>query len=70
MRLLCGEVVKPLFTVPFHAGLALAYIVLSEFETFDLLAIHEGKHWGVERALIEDGLLRFYGSTLSGGSGV
>jgi vacuolar-type H+-ATPase subunit C/Vma6 len=69
-RALCGEAMKPLFTVPFHAGLALAYIVLSEFETADLLAIHEAKHWGVERALIEDGLVRFYGPTLSGGSGV
>ena len=70
MRALCSEAIKPLFTVPFHAGLAISYVLLSEFETADLLAIYEGKHWGVERALIADGLIRFYGPALSGGSDV
>jgi vacuolar-type H+-ATPase subunit C/Vma6 len=70
LRALCREVTKPLFTVPFHAGLAIAYIVLIELELTDLLAIHEAKQWGVERAAIADALIRFHGPALIGGSGV
>jgi vacuolar-type H+-ATPase subunit C/Vma6 len=70
MRALCSEAMKPLFTVPFHAGLAISYVLLSEFETADLLTIYEGKHWGIERAEIADGLIRFYGPALTGGSDV
>jgi V/A-type H+-transporting ATPase subunit C len=71
MRMLCREAAKPLFTVPFHAGLVFAYVLLSELEVDDLLAIHEGKQWHVERSIIAAGLIRFSGPALNGGgSGV
>jgi vacuolar-type H+-ATPase subunit C/Vma6 len=71
MRILCSEAVKPLFTVPFHAGLVFAYVLLSELEVNDLCAIHEGKRWSVERGIIAAGLIRFHRPALNGGgSGV
>jgi vacuolar-type H+-ATPase subunit C/Vma6 len=70
MRLLCSEATKPLFTAPFHAGLAIAYVLLTELEAADLVAIYEGKQWGMERAAIADRLIRFHGPALTGTPGV
>ncbi len=70
MRLLCGEARKPLFTVPFHAGLAIAYVLLTELEAADLIAIHEAKQWGWERSAIPDRLIRFHGPDLGASFGV
>ncbi len=70
MRLLCSEATKPLFTAPFHAGLAIAYVLLTELEATDLVAIYEGKQWGMERAAIAGRLIRFHGPPLTGTPGV
>ncbi len=70
MRRLCSEATRTLFTVPFHAGLALAYILAIELEEADLLAIHEAKRWGVERGALAGQLIRFHGPALTGGPGV
>jgi vacuolar-type H+-ATPase subunit C/Vma6 len=59
MRAVCGEAMKPLFAAPFQAGLAIAYVLLSELEARDLITIHEGKQWGLERASIAGRLIRF-----------
>ena len=67
LRMLCREAMKPLFTVPFHAGLTFAYVLLSELEVDDLLRIYEGKQWGAERSIVAAGLIRFHGPGLSGG---
>jgi vacuolar-type H+-ATPase subunit C/Vma6 len=70
MRMLCGEAMKPLYTAPFHAGLAIGYVLLTEIEAADLVAIHEGKKWGMQRTAIADRLIRFSSPALAGTSGV
>lgn len=70
MRMLCAEAIRPLFTSPFHAGLPLAYILLTELEEADLVAVHEAKRWGVERGALAERLIRFHGPALMGGPGV
>ncbi len=59
MRTLCVEAVKPLFAAPFQAGLAISYLLLTEMETADLVAIYEGKRWAIERGDIAERLIRF-----------
>jgi vacuolar-type H+-ATPase subunit C/Vma6 len=68
MRAICGEALKPLFAAPFQAGLAIAYVLLAELEASDLIAIHEGKQWGLERVAIAGRLIRFQAA--GGSSGV
>jgi vacuolar-type H+-ATPase subunit C/Vma6 len=59
LRTLCGEAAKPLFAAPFQAGLTIAYVLLTELESADLVTIYEGKRWGVERGDIAERLIRF-----------
>lgn len=59
MRAVCAEAIKPLFAAPFQAGLAIAHVLLSELEGWDVIAIHEGKQWGLERIAIAGRLIRF-----------
>ncbi len=68
-RTLCSEAAKPLFAAPFQAGLAIAYVLLTELEAADLVTLYEGKRWGVERGDIAERLIRF-SPTATGIAGV
>lgn len=68
MRELSKEATRPLYSVPFQAGLAIAYVLLTELEIADLVAIYEGKKWGLEREAIFDRLIRWRGPTSTGES--
>lgn len=70
MRELSKEATRPLYSVPFQAGLAIAYVLLTELEMADLVDIYEGKKWGLEREAILDRLIRWCGPTSSGESRV
>jgi vacuolar-type H+-ATPase subunit C/Vma6 len=68
-QLLCREAIKSLFTVPFHAGLALAYVLLSEIESSNLVTIYEAKQWGMDHAAILRRLIFFRSAAAAGDSG-
>ncbi len=67
MRLLAREARRPLFAIPFQAGVALSYLILGELETADLIALYEGRRWGRDATALADGLIRFHGAALAGG---
>ncbi len=67
MRMLAREARRPLFAIPFQAGVALSYLVLGDLETADLVALYEGRRWGRNPMQLVDGLIRFHGAALAGG---
>lgn len=67
MRVLAREAYRPLFAIPFQAGVPLAYLVHGELEVADLVALHEGRRWGRDPMQLADELIRFHGTSLAGG---
>lgn len=67
MRLLAREARRPLFAMPFQAGVPLSYLVLGELETANLVALYEGRRWGWDTTQLADTLIRFHGASLAGG---
>lgn len=70
MRLLAREARRPLFAIPFQAGVALSYLVLADLETADLVALYEGRRWGKDMTQVADALIRFHGAALVAGGEV
>jgi vacuolar-type H+-ATPase subunit C/Vma6 len=69
MRMLAREARRPLFAIPFQAGVALGYLVTVDLETADLVALYEGRRWGRDPMQLADMLIRFHGAALAGGEG-
>lgn len=69
MRMLAREARRPLFAIPFQAGVALSYLVMGDLETADLVALYEGRRWGRDPMQLADTLIRFHGAALAGGEG-
>jgi len=70
MGLLRREAFKPLLTIPFQAGVPLAYMLLAELEVEDLRTIYEGKRWGLAPAQLAERLVFFHGPSISEGAHV
>ncbi len=70
MGLLRREAFRPLLTIPFQAGVPLAYLLLCEIEVEDLRTIYEGKRWGLAPAQIAERLVFFRGPSIPGAAHV